>query len=457
MVVDSRIRSHIREDKTFTMPRPGFPPTPASSTEIYGKEHGEAIEDFTLGPAALHTISTASAAQQRGDRRESNADVQASPTGGMKRKRRSMNADMQIASQSIASDAGAFSLPPPPSRSRKIIQVQPEDASKSTSKSSSQLAHGRKRSESGKSGTSAAGPSGVAGPSHKSTAASRRTARKTAHSIIERRRRSKMNDEFETLKELVPAARGQNMHKLAILQAGIEYVRYLEDCIHGLKGARQQSGASSFKGTPMQLPADLHQRPAKADTSMHNDEMEDDDDENDDDDDDMDEDDAEDSERETEEPTMGSTPRASRPGSMHKSVSNTPSPAIYPLNSHASISSYALSTGSPSPAILPSYKTAYSTTTGSSTLPSPALLPHDYKAPLAANTHGATVRLNGSSAIDYHSLQVHAKKALAYHGEADQEVIATLTMMGTERRRSQEEKDRMDGTRGMSVRDLLST
>jgi hypothetical protein len=42
-------------------------------------------------------------------------------------------------------------------------------------------------------------------------------ARKTAHSLIERRRRSKMNEEFGTLKDMVPACTGE-MHKLAILQ-----------------------------------------------------------------------------------------------------------------------------------------------------------------------------------------------------------------------------------------------
>lgn len=50
------------------------------------------------------------------------------------------------------------------------------------------------------------------------TAAGRKIARKTAHSLIERRRRSKMNEEFMTLKTMIPACRGQEMHKLAILQ-----------------------------------------------------------------------------------------------------------------------------------------------------------------------------------------------------------------------------------------------
>ena len=50
------------------------------------------------------------------------------------------------------------------------------------------------------------------------TAAGRKIARKTAHSLIERRRRSKMNEEFGVLKDMIPACRDQEMHKLAILQ-----------------------------------------------------------------------------------------------------------------------------------------------------------------------------------------------------------------------------------------------
>ncbi len=50
------------------------------------------------------------------------------------------------------------------------------------------------------------------------SAAGKKIARKTAHSVIERRRRSKMNEEFATLKGMIPACTDQEMHKLAILQ-----------------------------------------------------------------------------------------------------------------------------------------------------------------------------------------------------------------------------------------------
>lgn len=50
--------------------------------------------------------------------------------------------------------------------------------------------------------------------------AGRKIARKTAHSLIERRRRSKMNEEFGVLKDMVPACTGE-MHKLSILQVNL--------------------------------------------------------------------------------------------------------------------------------------------------------------------------------------------------------------------------------------------
>jgi hypothetical protein len=49
-----------------------------------------------------------------------------------------------------------------------------------------------------------------------------------------------MNEEFGVLKDMIPACEGVEMHKLAILQAGIEYVRYLEDCIKQMKAEKEQ-------------------------------------------------------------------------------------------------------------------------------------------------------------------------------------------------------------------------
>ena len=105
-----------------------------------------------------------------------------------------------------------FALPPPPTRSRKIIQMKPREsgsqgetamaseASAVKGQGAAQTNNGRRRHNSS------------------TTAAGRKIARKTAHSLIERRRRSKMNEEFGVLKDMIPACRGQEMHKLAILQ-----------------------------------------------------------------------------------------------------------------------------------------------------------------------------------------------------------------------------------------------
>jgi erythromycin esterase-like protein len=72
--------------------------------------------------------------------------------------------------------------------------------------------------ESAASAATAASPPAKKQKTGTTTAAGRKIARKTAHSLIERRRRSKMNEEFATLKDMIPACKGQDMHKLAILQ-----------------------------------------------------------------------------------------------------------------------------------------------------------------------------------------------------------------------------------------------
>lgn len=108
-------------------------------------------------------------------------------------------------SQRKKRSASDIDLPPPPTRSRKIIQMKPKQDVEAEETSKTAKA---KDSGAGKKKQSA------------STAAGRKIARKTAHSLIERRRRSKMNEEFATLKDMIPACRGQDMHKLAILQVG---------------------------------------------------------------------------------------------------------------------------------------------------------------------------------------------------------------------------------------------
>lgn len=138
-----------------------------------------------------------------------------------------------------------FDLPPPPTRTRKIIQMKPK-TQQSPSTKSGQASSGKASKESGKAAASStANTNAAAAPASgnkkkqpsATSAAGRKIARKTAHSLIERRRRSKMNEEFATLKDMIPACTGQEMHKLAILQASIDYVNYLEQCIKDLKTA----------------------------------------------------------------------------------------------------------------------------------------------------------------------------------------------------------------------------
>jgi hypothetical protein len=98
-----------------------------------------------------------------------------------------------------------------------------------------------------------------------------------------------MNEEFGVLKDMIPACEGVEMHKLAILQAGIEYVRYLEGCVSQLKAENDKKGKSetpaSFADSRMQI-----DRVAEDDEDLDEDpeeeEAEDDDDDDDDDDED---------------------------------------------------------------------------------------------------------------------------------------------------------------------------
>lgn len=146
--------------------------------------------------------------------------------------------------------SSAYALPPPPSRARKIIQMKPKAASANNHPSpDSDASYHPPASGSASATTSktSASHSSTATNSKRkqpsaTSAAGRKIARKTAHSIIERRRRSKMNEEFGVLKDMIPACEGVEMHKLAILQAGIEYVKYLEGCVAQLKAENQKQG-----------------------------------------------------------------------------------------------------------------------------------------------------------------------------------------------------------------------
>lgn len=58
-----------------------------------------------------------------------------------------------------------------------------------------------------------------------------------------------MNEEFGVLKDMIPACKGVEMHKLAILQAGIEYVRYLQGCVEKLQDREEVPSFQMRQGT----------------------------------------------------------------------------------------------------------------------------------------------------------------------------------------------------------------
>jgi hypothetical protein len=96
-----------------------------------------------------------------------------------------------------ASEQDPLGLLPPPTRPQKFVQMKPR----------------RKREEA----PNKRRPSST-------RVADRKAARKTAHSLIEQRRRSKMNETFGVLKDRIPAC-NREMRKLDILQVGDDSTR----------------------------------------------------------------------------------------------------------------------------------------------------------------------------------------------------------------------------------------
>jgi hypothetical protein len=180
-----------------------FPPTPAMSGEFIIQD--KPVNDvFTLPPAALSPES----------RRSSRSDpsyVPASPNSPDFSGRRLSNTGRSAVKRPLKD----LDLPPPPTRTRKIIQMKP----KSPAVKSAKTNNIEKAAPPSPSEPASSAPTGSKRKQPSATsAAGRKIARKTAHSLIERRRRSKMNEEFGTLKDMIPACTGQEMHKLAILQ-----------------------------------------------------------------------------------------------------------------------------------------------------------------------------------------------------------------------------------------------
>ncbi|KAI1825488.1 hypothetical protein F4861DRAFT_191537 [Xylaria intraflava] len=215
------------------MTRPKMLPTPASSTEIKGQDHSAKLCSlhlaFELPPSALPSDEapklTTSTKLSPGS---PTPMPYLQPSETVKARRRSATAQPK-----------EFALPPPPTRSCKIIQMKPRQQEKAAPTPSPAKGAGAKGAVSK--------PKKQPSPT---SAAGRKIARKTAHSLIERRRRSKMNDEFAVLKGLIPDCTGE-MHKLAILQAAIEYVHYLKDCKAKLEvqNSRNAAAATALRAT----------------------------------------------------------------------------------------------------------------------------------------------------------------------------------------------------------------
>lgn len=187
--------------------------------------------------------------------------------------------EQEMLGNKLAKTSKGITLPPPPGRSRKIIQMNPRinsqpqpevlssgDYMEDPDFIPSVESTATTKAKAGRKGKNAQGSStSTIDTSTRQTATTtRKTARKTAHSLIERRRRFKMNEEFNVLKNMIPACKGQEMHKLAILQAcnwlqneygtrpgtngvhiqaSIEYVKYLEQCIDDLKADADARGS----------------------------------------------------------------------------------------------------------------------------------------------------------------------------------------------------------------------
>jgi hypothetical protein len=200
------------------MPKTTFPPTPTASLDITGKSGANVSQlenGFALPPAALGSTDSRGSVASSSGPSENASDSSyrpispSSPVATSKPSQARKRSSTHVKQSVVTKDD--YSLPPPPTRSRKIIQMKPKDAQE-TPKAQAQPEGAKSTTPPTTTNTTKRKQAG------NTSAAGRKIARKTAHSLIERRRRSKMNEEFGVLKDMIPACQGQEMHKLAILQ-----------------------------------------------------------------------------------------------------------------------------------------------------------------------------------------------------------------------------------------------
>ncbi|KAI1425479.1 hypothetical protein F5Y12DRAFT_368152 [Xylaria sp. FL1777] len=381
------------------MTRPKMPPTPASSTEIKGQDHSNKLSSlqltFELPPSAITPpdVSKSSGSSTKMSPISPTSTLPyLQPSETVKARRRSTTAQQKE----------TFALPPPPTRSRKIIQMKPRPQEEQVvmpfpaKGSSSTSSHAKHASGSG--ATAGSKTTGTKKQPSATSAAGRKIARKTAHSLIERRRRSKMNEEFAVLKGLIPACTGE-MHKLAILQASIEYVRYLEDCITKVKAQHGQDSAAAttpteFRPVQRDEEGDWNTKPA-IDVDVDDDGPED----------------------------------------IEMTDSETPSPAFTPVVGPTTTSTRSSQSSiSPVPQRHPSTTSAEYQLYNPGTVSTAGTSPHQYPYPAGSTSHSALT-----------------SPALRPQLEIDHEVSAALLMLGSGGRTNP------SSARGMSVRDLLSS
>lgn len=440
------------------MPKPDPPPTPGSSSDLRGKEGAHKAPTFNLPPNAFQEIergSTSSATPSTNGSDSSYRPVSPASPADNSRKRPATQSSPVITKDN-------FALPPPPTRSRKIIQMKPRESDQQENSPliSAAVAQNAEKTQSNPQAGGKRRQNNT-----NTTAAGRKIARKTAHSLIERRRRSKMNEEFGVLKDMIPACKGQEMHKLAILQvilriclkqnvlsliltqASIEYLRYLEQCVADLKAQNNSPRA--------EVPSSSVRKDAQAHEDDEDDEMEDD----------------------NEDDTAVSTPSTApqdRPGSrvslpslsqITPMTTSTPSGFSTGAVRHYSVSSTSQASYSPyihsnqtSPAFGPqlshvstgpSMSAPYSASRESFGLGSPALKILD-------SNHNSSQIPECSS--ERSEQREQASKSGRSEQELDHEATAALLMLNNDRRnwRTSKQCDSNRGNGGMSVRDLLS-
>ncbi|KAL8944473.1 MAG: hypothetical protein Q9211_000570 [Gyalolechia sp. 1 TL-2023] len=296
-----------------------------------------------------------------------------------------------------------YSLPPPPTRTRKIIQMTPKmDPRGETADSSTEKKPGKTRQTAIRKSTVKKQPSST-------SQAGKRIARKTAHSVIERRRRSKMNEEFGVLKDMIPACSNQEMHKLAILQspqASVEYLRYLEQCVKELKAATDANSNAIIQKSPpaFQQSSQLGRDPFG-------------DDDNDDDDD--------------EDSDVGMTEPSNLPSLQTEFQAQT---SAY-ISPHSTATSPALDVFQ--------YQKATSYRPPPSVLPSPTI-----------GSHQSVGRWGLHPSI--HSASTSPGLMPTSSKEADEEATEALLMLNKDRRSTNASGTSSHGG-GMSVKDLLSS